>query len=274
MLELASLAVKISLYVGALGAAGLGLHAVLLGQAHRHLIVALAGLLTVAVLIRLFLLNAELAGGLTRAFDFSMFTWIWMANQNQVFAYVAGAAALSVGAMVRSRAILALGAFMVFAGAGLAGHTHSLEPPTIFPFLVSVHVAVAAFWITAPYVLWPSEGISDSELVERMKTFSKAAMWCVPILFIAGLWLTWRLSGSLSAVLDETYGRLLIIKFLLATAALALGAYNKLNVTSRLETHPEMGRALLKQTLRVDYFIFAVVLATIAAATTLTGPGG
>ena len=274
MLGLASLAVKAGLYVGALGSAGLRLHTVLLGSDNRRWIGGLALVLAIAVASRLLLLNAELAGGLQHAFDFSMFGWVWAPNQAQTLTYLGGAFALLAGALFRLRAILLIGVGAAFVGAGLGGHTHGLDAPGINPFLVSLHVAIAAFWVTAPFVLWPGEDSSDDVLLRRMQRFSRIALWGVPVLFMSGLWLVWRLTGSFEAFINETYGRLLLVKLLLASGALALGAYNKLRVTEHLQKRAETGRALLKPTLMLDGVLFAGIVLAIAAATTLTGPSG
>ena len=273
MLGLLSLAVKVGLYVGALGSAGLGLQTLVLGTEHRRWVICLALVLAISVAGRLLLLNAELAGGLLRAFDFSMFGWIWAPNQVQVLAYVTGAVALIAGAFFRMKALLLIGAGAVFVGAGLGGHTQGLEPPGINPVLVSVHVAIAAFWVTALIVLWPRETISDSILLKRMKRFSSVAVWCVPMLFASGLWLAWQLSGSFEALTTENYGRFLLLKLLLACSALVLGAFNKLMVAKHLQTQAGTGRTLLRRTLTLDACLFAGIVVAIAAATTLTGPG-
>lgn len=273
MLGLLSLAVKAGLYISALGSAGLGLHTLLLGTAHRRWVIGLALVLAISVAGRLLLLNAELASGLPRAFDFSMFGWVWAPNQAQVLAYVTGTVALIAGTFFRMKALLLIGAGAVIAGAGLGGHTQGLEAPGINPVLVSLHVAIASFWVTAPFVLWPRETISDSIILSRMKRFSAVAVWCVPVLIVSGLWLAWRLSGSFEALMTENYGRLLLLKLLLACGALALGAFNKLRVTKYLHTQAGTGRTLLRRTLMLDACLFAGVIFAIAAATTLTGPG-
>lgn len=273
MLGLLSLAVKAGLYVGALGSTGLALHTLLLGTSHRRWIIGLALVLAMAVTGRLLLLNAELTGGLQHSFDFSMFDWVWAPNRMQVLTYIVGASLLALSAIFDLRILLAVGVASVFAGAGLGGHTHGLEAPGINPFLVSVHVAIAAFWATAPFVLWPQKKVSDAVLLNRMERFSRVAVWCIPVLFVSGLWLAWRLSGSLEALIGETYGQLLLLKLLLACCALAIGAFNKLRVTELLRDRTDKGRERLRTTLALDYMLFSAIVFVIAAATTLTGPG-
>ena len=272
MLDLTSLAVKAGLYASALGAAGLGLHAFFLGAEYRRWIVGLALVFAITVASRLLLLNAELAGGFEHILDFSMFDWVWAPNQPQALAYTGGAIVLLAGALLRIRVLLLIGAGAVFAGAGSGGHTHGLEAPGINPFLVSAHVAIAAFWVTAPFVLWPRGELPDDVLVLRMRKFSQIAVWCVPVLFASGLWLAWRLAGSVEALTSQAYGRLLLLKLVLASAALGLGAFNRFRVTGQFSAQAARASALLRRTLILDSLLFAGIVLAIAAATTLTGP--
>jgi len=268
-----SLLVKAALYIGALSSAGLALHSIILRKTHRIWIAAFATVLILAVLVRLLLLNAELSGGLSGLLDFSMFGWIWGPNQAQVLTYLVGSAFLMLGAALNMRTTLIVGTILVFAGAGLGGHTHGLDAPGISPILVSVHVAIAAFWVTAPFVLWPRAASTDLELVNDTDRFSRVAVWCVPLLFVSGIWLAFRLSGSLENILGETYGRLLLLKLLLACCALAIGAFNKFRVTQMMKSHADQARVTLKRALALDYVLFAGILLAVSAATTLTGPG-
>lgn len=273
MLESLSFAVKAGLYMTLLGAAGLTLHALLLRTGYRKWIIGLALLLAVTIALRLVLLNAELAGGLFRAFDFDMFGWIWAPNRNQILAQGAGVIALVAGASMQWRPLLAAGAVLILAGTGLGGHTQGLDAPRLSPLLVSLHVAIAAFWVTAPFTMWPQTVRPNDVLVLRMQRFSRVAVCCVPVLFVSGLWLAWRLAGSFEALVTEPYGQLLIVKLLLATCALGLGAVNKVWMTGQLQEQAPNARAILRWILALDGLLFTGVILAIAAATTLTGAG-
>ncbi|MEO1020187.1 MAG: CopD family protein [Pseudomonadota bacterium] len=202
-----------------------------------------------------------------------MFGWIWAPNQAQVLTYLVGSAFLMLGAALNMRTSLIVGAILVFVGAGLGGHTHGLDTPGISPILVSVHVAIAAFWVTAPFVLWPRAANTDLEVVNDTDRFSRVAVWCVPLLFLSGIWLAFRLVGSFDILIGETYGRLLLLKLLLACCALAIGAFNKFRVTQMMKSRVDQARVILKRALALDYVLFAGILLAVSAATTLTGPG-
>lgn len=273
MLVVLTLFTKIVVYVGLLGSAGLCLQAYIAGAQNRRLIAGFALLLSAAVCLRLFLMNAELAGGLEDSFDFSLFRWVWTPNRDQTLAYVIGALVLFISAALGLKWLSVPGLITVFAGAGLGGHTHGMDTPGLNPIFVSIHVAIAAFWVTAPIVLWPVKTMSDTDLLQCMKRFSAVAIWSIPTLIAGGVWLSLQIGGSVSTLVESDYGRLLAIKFGLALVALGVGAVNKFWVTLQINKDPAAGRRLLHQTLTVDCLLFIGIIIAIASATSLTGPG-
>ncbi len=273
MLGALALLVKFGLYTGVLGAVGFAIQRLVLGAEFGRLIAASALLLVICVAARLLLLNAELAGGLEHAFDVSMFGWIWSPNKAQTFAFLAGSAAIWISSLPRLRILVIPGAVTLIAGVGLGGHTQGLDSRGLSPLIASLHVAIAAFWITAPRALWPRREIGDVELSATLSRFSSIAVWAIPILFAGGVWLSLKLAGSVDALATTDYGRLLILKFALASLALSVGALNKIWVSKKIETGSLSGRVWLRRMLILDIFLFVAILVAIAAATTLTGPG-
>lgn len=273
MLIALTLFTKIGLYVGLLGTAGLSMQTYITGASNRGLIAGCAVLLSAAVCLRLFLMNAELAGGLEDSFDFSLFGWIWTPNRDQTLAYLIGAIALLISSASGLKWLSIPGLIAVFAGVGLGGHTHGMDAPGLNPLLVSIHVAIAAFWVTAPIVLWPIKPMSDTVLLQRMKRFSTVAVWTIPILIGGGVWLSFQLGGSVTTLIETDYGRLLAIKLGLVLIALSAGAANKFWVTAQISKDAAAGRRLLHRTLTVDYLLFGGIVIAIASATSLTGPG-
>lgn len=273
MLVALTLFAKIGLYLGLLGAAGLSLQTYITGAQDRRLIAGCAVLLSAAVCLRLFLMNAELAGGLEDSFDFSLFGWVWTPNRDQTLAYLTGAIVLFISAAFGLKGLCLPGLITVCTGVGLGGHTHGMDTPWLNPIFVSIHVAIAAFWVTAPIVLWPVKTLSDTDLLRRMKRFSAVAIWSIPILLAGGVWLSFQLGGSVATLVKTDYGRLLATKLGLALVALGVGAANKFWVTDQMNRDAAAGRRLLRLTLTVDYLLFTGIIIAIASATSLTGPG-
>lgn len=270
--------VKIGLYASALIAGGLSLHAAL-GIVERPRLArtlafaaAVAGLAIAFSGARLVLVNAQLGAGIGDAFNATNFGWTWAMQGPATMALAGGLLALLICLGVSSRTLMGLGALGIVASFALTGHSQALDTPGAAPWAVGVHVLIAAFWFAAPITLWPSPEIDDDALLARMDRFSAWAVIPIPILFVLGLWLAWRLAGGVEAVLSSLYGQLLLAKLSAASIALGIGAFNKYYVTKTLRTSPSRGRELLKRTLCLDALLFAAALGLVAWATTMTGP--
>lgn len=270
-------AIKLGLYGSALLAAGLGLHASLniIDQNDERRALRSGALAALAALsfaaLRLALANIQL-GGVDALFDSATMSWTWPALGPSSLAIAVGAAASVVGWLLRSRIATGAGAIAFAASFALTGHSQALEAPGLAPWAVATHVLIAAFWFAAPITLWPTHDLDVSALTTRVGRFSTVAVAAIPILFALGLWLALLLAGGLTPLLTSLYGQLLLAKFAAASFALALGAYNKATVNSRLQTAPERGLRALKLTLSFDIALFAIALTAVAAATTITGP--
>lgn len=264
---------KFGLYIAALMGIGLLLHSAAAITTSRRWLLILGVSLLFAISLRLILLNAQLAGGLTGAFSPDTFSWIWPANRLQAMAFMGGAGLMAATSLARLRFLTLPAAILIASGFGFGGHSQGLDAPGLAPWLAGLHALIAGFWIAAPFTLWPRTDL-DIELVHaRMERFSAIALWVVPLLFVSGIWLMLRLSGPPSAVIASSYGQILLAKLLLASLALAIGAWNKLRITRLLRENAEQGVSSLKRSLGADIMLFFGILLLIAAATTLTGPG-
>lgn len=272
------LLVKIGLYSSALIAGGLALHGALgivesarLGPIRRLAAVAAAAALLFGG-ARLLLINSQLGAGFADALNSANFAWTWRMQGPAAMALAAGALAVLISLLIRSSVLMGLGALGFAACFALTGHTQALEPPSVAPWAVAAHTFIAAFWFAAPITLWPSADLTNDVLLARMQRFSAFAIAAIPVMIAFGLWLVWRLTGGLSAAFSSLYGQLLLVKFLVASSALGIGAFNKFSVTKTLQASPERGRRVLARTLTLDTLLFASALALVAWATTMTGP--
>jgi copper resistance protein D len=272
------LALKLALYAAALLSAGLALHGAL-GVVERSARAAWIRNATLAAAValvlgalKLLLLNAQLAGGLAHAFDAESFGWTWAMHAPAFIALAIGAVA-ALAASASQRHWLGLITVLGFSASfALTGHTQALEAPGLAPWAVGLHVLIASYWIAAPISLWPRSALADAALHRRLERFGAGAVVAIPVLFIAGLWLAWRIAGGVAPLLESEYGRLLLAKLAAASAALGLGALNKQVVTGVIIRAPERGRVWLKRTLAADALLFLTALLLVSWATTLTGP--
>lgn len=272
MLESAAFASKLLLYAAALGGAGAALHRAIGIISTRRLFLWLGIAVAAAALVRLLIVNAQMGGSLAAAFSADQFSWTWLGAGAQTTAFLAGAALLFLSALMPARIVSLAAPIAIAIGFGLAGHSAGLETPGLAPYAVMLHVLIAAFWFAAPWTLWPRSAEADDLALRRTRMFSRVAVVVVPLLFISGVWLLWRIGGGVDGVLSSLYGRLLLGKFALAGLILGLGALNMTVVTKKLASAPASGRKALRATLRIDAVLFLGVLLLIASATTFTGP--
>jgi len=272
MLDGAAFASKVLLYAAALGGAGAALHHVAGINSRRRIFSWLGIAVAAAALLRLLVVNAQMGGSLAAALEADQFTWTWIGVGEQTTAFLAGAALLFVTAFVPARLLTAAASIAIASGFGLAGHSAGLESPGLAPYAVMFHTLIAAFWFVAPFTLWPRDAVPDEVALRRIRMFSRVAVVIIPLLFISGMWLLWRIGGGLDGVIASTYGRLLLGKLALAVTILGLGALNMTVVTIQFESAPASGRNALRATLRMDAVLFLGVLLLIASATTFTGP--
>lgn len=272
ILDAANLVTKCLLYGVSLGAIGAAFHGALGLHAHRRAYVWLAALVAASALGRLLVLNAQMGGSLDAALSLDQFGWTWAGGGRPALALFSGAVLLVAASVTKLRVPLMLAALSISASFGLTGHTAGLEVPGFAPWVVSGHVLIAGFWLAAPVTLWPRTAMTDSDVLARTEAFSRVARHIVPLLFVSGLYLFWRINGGVTSALSSGYGQLLTVKLFAASFILALGAYNMTRVTRQLAADPNIGRAALRTTLRIDAILFAAILALIAPATTVFGP--
>lgn len=256
------------MFIGALIACATGVKRTLGVSASTVLALAVLGFYAA----RLLFANAKLGGTPAAAVDSETFPWIWRIYKMQAYAVVIGCLSAILGALLRQRLAMLAAALILSAGFGLSGHTQGLESPGVMPWLAALHVLVAGFWFAAPVSLWPAVAIDDRELVRRLETFSRIAQFAIPALFAAGLVLAWRLADGWDGLIGSAYGRLLIAKLTAASIALALGAFNKMSVTKRIERDGKFGRRILRLTLSAEFALFLLTIGVIAFATTIQGP--
>ena len=263
---------KVLFFLGSLFAIGTGTHYALSIVTSRRWLWVGAAFALLAITIRLLGLNLEIVGDPLRLFDFSMFGWVWPGIRDQVFALVLGAGILAIASLTRLPFVAFIGALCLAHGFGLAGHSQSEGMPGLLWVLVSVHVLIAGFWFVAPLTLWPSQTDVRPDVSRRLHAFSRIAIYAVPVMIIAGLWLALIIANGPTGLISSTYGQLLLLKLVVVAAALALGAYNKFRLTQSIRAGESGANIHLRRSLSLEFILFLAALITIAAATTVFGP--
>ena len=168
--------------------------------------------------------------------------------------------------LARAGAFLALGSFLVSGHALLDTHRMLLAP------LLGLHVLAVAFWFGA---LWPLRQVAELEPAPRaaavLHSFSRRAVWLVPLLGLAGLGLAGVLLPDLAA-LRRPYGQILCVKVLLFAVLLALAARNKLALVPALARADSRALPALRRNLMLEYALICTVLTATALMTGLFSP--
>lgn len=265
---------KVLLYLSTLGAAGVCLvvaAGVIERDASKNWLerarpLALAAL--VIALSRMVLSGVQLG-------DLSLLSVVWEVQRASIIAIGIGVLVLVIASRLKGSPqtiATAVAALALCANFGLTGHTQGLGDPSFWPYLVMAHVLIASFWLVAPIALWPRTVMENRVLAKRVRRFSDVAILAIPVLFLTGGFVAFRVGGGVGGLLASDYGKALAIKLAAVLCALALGAFNKLKVSRAFDTDPVSARGLLRLTLGLDTALFAIALIAVALATTLFGP--
>jgi putative copper resistance protein D len=147
----------------------------------------------------------------------------------------------------------------------------------IHPAADVLHLIAAAAWVGALLplaMLFFAAGKDDASIaIARTATtrFSMLGVVSVGTLLVTGIVNTWYLAGSVPALTETRYGRLLLLKIALFLAMVAIAAVNRLWLTPRLvQESPAANRNALRQ-LRRNAGIEALAGAAIIAIVGVLG---
>jgi copper transport protein len=119
---------------------------------------------------------------------------------------------------------LALLATITFTGHAVSGDFVGLAVVTDMVHLSAVSVWLGGLALLLGAVLWPAGGVADSRAEAVASRFSDVAFGAVMVIVASGTVQAWRQLGSWDALVDSSYGRLLLVKvgfFVLMLAAAA-----------------------------------------------------
>jgi copper transport protein len=178
------------------------------------------------------------------------------------------------GALVAGAAALAL--------PGLAGHAGQKSPRGLALPLDALHLAAVAIWVgglIGIVVFWLSVGREGrvAALTVVVPRFSTVAFVCVLALVATGIGQSLLELPTLGSLWQTSYGKALVVKIVLLTAALVLAAVNLARTKPRLEAaglRPSLGpgAALLLRRLVQGEIVFVVGALFAAAVLTSLAP--
>jgi copper transport protein len=190
-----------------------------------------------------------------------------------------GAVLLLVGWAASKRSVtigtpLALtGAMGMVLSPALSGHAAASRHFVLSVTLDVLHVAAAGVWIGGllivlfagvPAMLRLSDGNRDAAVSALVNSFHPIALFCAPIVVVAGLGTSWIRLGALSTLWSTEYGQTLLWKLALVAVVAGMGMYNSIKARRRLGAVE--GTRHFRITASIELFFAALV---IAATTTL-----
>ncbi len=169
----------------------------------------------------------------------------------------------------------------------LSGHGSTQSPVAVlFPVNV-VHVAAMAVWLGGLMTLLfvvprGTRGLEPSDrsrvLAAVLSRFSAVALTSVGAILLSGLVQAYVYVRVLEALTETGYGRAVLIKLILLTALIGLGAYNRLRSVPRLKRiaaggdSPGRTGVVLRRALRAEVALLVIVLGVTAALASYAPP--
>ena len=198
---------------------------------------------------------------------------------------VFGALLVFVGWIISKKSVsigtpLALtGALGVVAAPALTGHAASSGSFVLTVTLDMLHVLAAGAWIGGllmvllagiPAMRRLTEGNSDAAVSALVHSFHPLALFCAPIVVIAGLGTSYLRLGGVAPLTTTRYGATLLVKLGLFALVAGAALYNSLRARRKLGT--PAGTSHLRRSAALELFLAALVLAATSALVTTPAP--
>ncbi|TWH03974.1 copper transport protein [Nocardioides sp. J9] len=119
----------------------------------------------------------------------------------------------------------------------LVGHTRSYEPTALLVVTDALHLTAGATWLgglVGLALVLPSVAGRPRDGALLLSRFSTVAAALLAALALTGVLLGWRIVGSWSRLVGETWGRLLLVKVALVLVVVALAAWNRWRLLPRV----------------------------------------
>lgn len=277
MIDLAWLVLRAVSFALTLQAAGMALFRLHLGRLAPHAAaavavdarrVAVAAL--VAVIIQCPLEPAHLAGDVSGIGDPQLLRLALGAAGPELGARLAGLVCLGLAARpTPAHPLLPLaGVALAVVSFVLSGHVpHSPQAVWLVPVLF-VHAGIVAYWVGALWPLYRASRFEPTAAVALLlAAFSRAAIWLVPVIALAGVAMAVALLPDLAA-LKQPYGLLLLGKVCSYALLLALASVNRLRLTPAIGRGESGALGTLRGTLLAEYLL---LLGTLAITAVMSG---
>lgn len=191
---------------------------------------------------------------------------------------VVGAVLLAFG-WILSRRRVALGTPLALSGAlgmifspALSGHAAASTHFVLSVMLDVLHVAAAGLWIGGllmvliagiPAMRRLENGNPQAAVSALVNSFHPLALFCAPLVIVAGVGTAWLRLATLPALWQTEYGMTLIRKTVLVAFVLAMGAFNAYRARRRLTEAAGTKRLLVTGGIELAFAAIVLALTTI-----------
>ncbi len=163
----------------------------------------------------------------------------------------------------------------------LVGHTRAYEPSTLLVVTDALHLTAGSVWLgglVALALVLPAVAGRPRDAAQLLARFSTLAAALLVALALSGVLLGWRIVGSWSRLVEETYGRLLLVKVALVLVVAAVAAYNRFRLVPQVtdgvgHTRQRRGAGLVRRAVVAEAAVLVAVLG-VTGFLTQKPPGG
>ena len=196
--------------------------------------------------------------------------WFWIERKNQI--------------SIKTQLPMLVVALVLIATTTMMGHGASTEmaPPIILDY---THNLLSSIWIGGViflgFVILPSitkldGNVRDKITISLIPRFSGMIIIALGILIITGPTLLWFLDSNVSSLTDSTYGKLIILKIILASAMIAFGGFYQIRFIQQAKKDLKSVQVFkkLKKPLRLEVGLGIALLAVVALLVNSSLPAG
>jgi copper transport protein len=157
---------------------------------------------------------------------------------------------------------------LAMAGTGLAlatsGHAATASPQWLSRPVVFVHGIGIAYWVGALTPLAAMARRRSSDLLRALRWFSRGAVPVVGLVALTGLTLAIVQLQDLRALVDTSYGIILLVKLALVVVLLGFALLNRVLVTPALAADPDNDTMPLLGSILIECVLAVAILAAVA----------
>lgn len=191
-----------------------------------------------------------------------------------------GVAAWAAG-QARSSLVVDLVTALAVWSPALVGHTRAYEPSMLLVVTDALHLGAGAVWLgglTGLALALPAIAGRPKDAARLIARFSTLAAGLLAALALTGVLMGWRIVGAWAPLVEETWGRLLLVKVALVLVVVAIAAYNRFRLVPRVASdggHDQrrLAAGLVRRTVVAEAALLVAVLG-VTGFLTQKPPGG